>query len=60
MALEENSTPFTMPVQPMYGYGGNNGGFFGNGDLSWLILLLLCGWGGGFSAGTGPGSSSCC
>lgn len=51
MALEENSTPFTMPVQPMYGYGGNNGGFFGNGDLSWLILLLLCGWGGGFGMG---------
>ena len=51
MSLEENSTPFTMPVQPMYGYGGNNGGFFGNGDLSWLILLLLCGWGGGFGMG---------
>lgn len=51
MALEENSTPFTMPVQPMYGYGGNNGGLFGNGDLSWLILLLLCGWGGGFGMG---------
>lgn len=51
MSLEENSTPFTMPVQPMYGYGGNNGGLFGNGDLSWLILLLLCGWGGGFGMG---------
>lgn len=56
MSLEENSTPFTMPVQPMYGYGGNNGGLFGNGDLSWLILLLLCGWGGfGGMGGFGMG-----
>ena len=54
MALDENNgAPFTMPVQPLYGgYGyGNNGGLFGNGDLSWLILLLLCGWGGGFGMG---------
>ena len=54
MALtdSEGASPFTMPVQPMYGYGGNNGGLFGNnGDLSWLILLLLCGWGGGFGMG---------
>lgn len=55
MSLEENSTPFTMPVQPMYGYGGNNGGLFGNGDLSWLILLLLCGWGGFGMGGFGMG-----
>lgn len=54
MALDEsNGVPFTMPVAPAYGgYGyGNNGGLFGNGDLSWLILLLLCGWGGGFGMG---------
>ena len=53
MSLEENNgTPFTMPVMPAYGGGyGNNGGLFGNGDLSWLILLLLCGWGGGFGMG---------
>lgn len=54
MALtdSEGTSPFTMPVQPMYGGYGNNGGLFGNnGDLSWLILLLLCGWGGGFGMG---------
>ena len=46
---ETNSSPFTMPVAPMYGGNGNGFGF-GN-DLSWLILLLLCGWGGGFGFG---------
>ena len=53
MALDEsNGVPFTMPVAPAYGGYGNNGGLFGNnGDLSWLILLLLCGWGGGFGMG---------
>ena len=54
MALtDDNSmTPFTMPVQPMYGNGGGFG--FGGNDLSWLILLLLCGWGnGGFGFGGG-------
>lgn len=54
MSLDENngSNGFVMPVSPLYGGGyGNNGGFFGNGDLSWLILLLLCGWGGGFGMG---------
>ena len=54
MALTDESTGngFYMPVAPAYGAGGyNNGGFFGNGDLSWLILLLLCGWGGGFGMG---------
>ena len=54
MALDENngSNGFVMPVSPLYGGGyGNNGGLFGNGDLSWLILLLLCGWGGGFGMG---------
>ena len=57
MALEEtNSSPFTMPVAPLYGggYGGNNGGFFG-GDWAWILLLLLIGgngWGmGGFGMG---------
>ena len=57
MALtdSEGASPFTMPVQPMYGYGGNNGGLFG-GDGSWLILWLICmmcgGWG-GFGMGGG-------
>ena len=52
MALtdENGSSPFTMPVQPMYGGGYGNGGFGGfGGDWGWIILLLLCangGWGG--------------
>ena len=54
MALtdNENGSMFSMPVQPMY--GGNSGFGFGGNDLSWLILLLLCGWGnGGFGFGGG-------
>lgn len=56
MALtdNENGSMFTMPVSPMYG-GGNNGFGWGN-DLSWIILLLLCGWGGGFG-GFGMGGA---
>lgn len=57
MALDEsNGIPATMLVGPT-GYGGNQGGFFGNGDLSWLILLMLCGWGGfgGFGGWGGMG-----
>lgn len=52
MALtdENSSSPFTMPVQPMYGGGYGNGGFGGfGGDWGWIILLLLAfngGWGG--------------
>lgn len=50
---DSNSSPFTMPVAPMY--GGNNGGFGGfGGDWSWILLLiLLCngGWGNGFGGG---------
>lgn len=63
MALtdENGSSPFTMPVQPMYGGGYGNGGFGGfGGDWGWIILLLLCaggGWGmggfGGFAGGLG-------
>lgn len=54
MALEDtNNTPFTMPVQPMYGnYGMNNNGFGFGGDGLWFLILffLLCGngWGNGF------------
>lgn len=56
MALEnENGTmtsPFTMPVQPMYGgYGMNNGGFGFGGDGLWFLILFFLlvgngGWGG--------------
>lgn len=63
MALtDENSGGFvaTMPMAPAYGggYGGGFGGF--GGDWGWIILLLLCGWGGmgmggfgGFAGGLG-------
>mgnify|MGYP007013864967 CR=1 FL=1 len=52
----ENS--MVMPVAPMYGGYGNNGGFgscFG-GDGWWILLLLLFaggGWGNGFGGGFG-------
>lgn len=52
MALTDGDNGnLVMPVSPM----GNGGGFgFGGNDLSWLILLLLCGWGnGGFGFGGG-------
>ena len=55
MAFEEgNGTSTTMLVQPS-GYGGyNNGGCGFGGDWGWIILLLLCGWGGmGFGGGFG-------
>lgn len=53
MAFEEsNGNGMYMPVAPAY--GGNNGFGFG-GDWGWIILLLLCGWGGmgGFGGGFG-------
>lgn len=53
---ENNGTPFTMPVQPMYGNGGGYGNGFGfGGDWAWILLLLILGgngWGmGGFGGG---------
>lgn len=64
MALtdESNGTGMYMPVQPIGGYYGGNGGGFGfGGDWGWIILLLLAfngGWGGmggfgGFAGGLG-------
>ena len=48
MALNDDGNNMVMPVAPMYGGGyGNGGGMFG-ADGWWIILLLLCGWGGGF------------
>lgn len=44
MAFEEsNGNAMYMPVAPAYGGYGNNG--FGS-DWAWIIILLLCGWGG--------------
>lgn len=49
MALTDNGT--TMLVQPS-GFNNGFGGF--GGDGWWIILLLLCGWG-GFGGGFGGG-----
>lgn len=54
MAFEENGTGTTMLVQPS-GFGGyNNGGMFGD-SWAWIIILLLCGWGGMGFGGNGFG-----
>lgn len=45
----ENGGGMVMPVSPMYGNGGFGGGFGDNGW--WIVLLLLCGWGGGYGMG---------
>lgn len=52
MAYLETDSPITL------GSNGNNGGFFGNGDGIWAILLfaMIFGWGngnGGFGGGFG-------
>lgn len=57
MALtdESNGNGFYMPVAPAYNGGNGFGGGFG-GDWGWIILLLLCGWGGmGMGGGFGGG-----
>ena len=57
MALtDENS--MVMPVQPMYGGYGNNGGGFGfGGDWAWILLLLVLGGGWGGFGGFGMGGA---
>ena len=50
--MDDSSNVFTMPVAPAYSNGGGFGGF--GGDGWWIILLLLCGWG-GFGGGFGGG-----
>jgi hypothetical protein len=55
MAFDESNgggIGMNMPVAPAYG-GYNNGGF--GGDWAWIIILLLCGWGGmgGFGGANG-------
>lgn len=59
-----NSTPFTMPVQPAY-YGTGNGGFgsgFGSDWIGLIVILAILGWGnggfGGFGFGGGNGGYS--
>ena len=50
----DSNNAMYMPVAPAYMGGYNNGGIGGfGGDGWWLILLLLCGWGGGFGGGFG-------
>ena len=51
---ESNGNGFYMPVAPAYGGGNGFGGGFG-GDWGWIILLLLCGWGGMGMGGFGGG-----
>lgn len=55
MSLTENGgTGMYMPVAPAYGGGYGNGGLFGGDGAWWIIILLLCGWGGmGFGGGWG-------
>ncbi len=58
MALTDESTGFTMPVMPAYGYGNNGGGLFGGGG-SWLgilFLIALCNGGFGFGGFGGYGA----
>jgi hypothetical protein len=45
MALTDENNGFYMPVAPAYGGGYGNGNGFG-ADGWWVLLLLLCGWGG--------------
>lgn len=46
MALtDSNGNEMVMPVQPLYGGGGNGFGNGFGGDWAWIILLLLLGWG---------------
>ena len=56
MALtdEGNGVNVSMPVAPMT-YGGGFGGF-GNGDWSWIIILLLFGMFGGWGGNMGYGN----
>lgn len=59
MSLTDNGNGFTMPVQPMGGYGSNGGfGGWGNDGFFWLIVLFLFGfmgngWGNGYGANGG-------
>ena len=48
-----NSTPFTMPVQPAY--SGNNGGLggFGSDWIGLIVILAILGWGNGGFGGFG-------
>ena len=56
MALTDEN--MVMPVQPMYGSYGNNGGGFGfGGDWAWILLLLVLGGGWGGFGGFGMGGA---
>lgn len=56
MALTDDNS-MVMPVQPMYGNGGNNGGFGFGGDWAWILLLLVLGGGWGGFGGFGMGGA---
>jgi len=52
MALTNENGGMYMPVAPAYAGGNGFGNGFG-GDWGWIILLLLCGWGGNGFGGFG-------
>lgn len=54
-----NGTNYVYPYPPYGGYG-NNGGFFGNGDGIWAILLfaMIFGWGNNGWGGSGFGGGN--
>ena len=54
MALTDDNS-MVMPVQPMYGGYGSNGGFGFGGDWAWILLLLVLGGGWGGFGGFGMG-----
>ena len=59
MTSENNGSGMYMPVAPAYGYGGGNGGMFGDNGAWWLLILLVAlgGWGNnGFGGGFGGGA----
>lgn len=56
--LNNNSTPFYMPVAPSNGNNSGNG--FWNGDGIWAVIIfaLIFGWGGNGIGGIGGGQGS--
>lgn len=60
MSFSENANGMVMPVSPMYGgYGGNGGFSFGDGSGAWFLLFLIAmmgGWGNGFGGFGGNGA----
>lgn len=61
--MTDTNGNIVMPVAPMgsYGYGNGGGDLFGGGFGGWgfiLLLIVLCGWGGGLGGFGGMGGSA--